>query len=64
MLVAMPPAKYTFLIFPVVFLVLSVKFWADYAKDGRTQTLIAALGCTAALVAGIVTSLRSLKKSN
>ena len=55
--------KVPILILPVVFLVLSVKYWSDYAQDGRSQTLIAAVGCSVGLVAGIVTSLRSLKKA-
>ena len=62
MLVSMA-GKITFLILPVVFLGLSVKFWMEYARDGRSQTLIAAVGCTIGLVAGIVASLRSLKKA-
>ncbi len=55
--------KIPFLILPIVFLGFSIKFWMEYARDGRTQTLVAAIGCTVALVAGIVTSLRSPKKA-
>ena len=53
----------TILILPIVFLGFSIKYWMEYARDGRTQTLIAAIGCSVALVAGIVASLRSLKKA-
>jgi len=55
--------KITFLILPIVFLGFAIKYWMEYAQDGRTQTLIAAVGCSVALVAGIVASLRSLKKA-
>lgn len=55
--------KMTFLILPIVFLGFSIKYWMDYARDGRTQSLIAAVGCSVGLVVGIVISLRSLKKA-
>ncbi len=62
MLVGMA-GKMAFLILPIVFLIFSVKFWMEYARDGRSQTLIAAIGCSVGLVAGIVASLRSVKKA-